>query len=212
MRDGQMAVQDGNRSRPFGLAARVSRFLGDRRGAAAIEFAFIAPLLLVLYFVTMEVSQAIEANKKVGRIGSMVADLVTQQPKISRTELEAIMRIGEAILQPYNRSQPEITVTAIEITDEATPKVRVVWARKLLNGIFSAQPAKLSITTVPPKLMIKGSFLIRVESALPYEPMIASRDGGDGKIGLAGAFNEISMLETYYLRPRLSTTIPCDDC
>ena len=41
--------------------------LGDRRGVAALEFALIAPLLLSMYFVTMEVAQAIESNKKVGR-------------------------------------------------------------------------------------------------------------------------------------------------
>ena len=62
-----------------GAKSRIARLLGDRRGAAAIEFAFIAPLLLSMYLVTMEVSQAIEVNKKIARVGSMVADLVTQQ-------------------------------------------------------------------------------------------------------------------------------------
>ena len=56
----------------------------DRRGVAAVEFALIAPLLLSMYFVTMEVSQGIEANKKVGRVGSIVADLVTQQQRSRR--------------------------------------------------------------------------------------------------------------------------------
>ncbi len=31
------------------------RFAADRRGVAALEFALIVPLLLMLYFVTMEV-------------------------------------------------------------------------------------------------------------------------------------------------------------
>ena len=113
------------------------RLIGDRRGVAAIEFAFIVPLLLSMYFVTMEVSQAIETNKKVSRVGSMVADLVTQQQTITKAELDAIMAIGESLLQPYNRSKPTITITAIEITDEATPKVKVVWSRKLVNGGLS---------------------------------------------------------------------------
>ncbi|MBE0692234.1 MAG: pilus assembly protein, partial [Aquamicrobium sp.] len=67
--------------------------IADRRGVAAIEFAFIAPLLLMLYFVTMEVAQGIETNKKVSRVGSMVADLVTQQSReISTSDLDPIMR------------------------------------------------------------------------------------------------------------------------
>ena len=107
----------GNRLGRFRLGLR--RLIGDERGVAAIEFAFIAPVLLSLYFVTMEVSQAIEVNKKVGRVASMVADLVTQQTEIRPTELDAILKIGESILQPYNRSKPTITVTAIRMC--ATP-------------------------------------------------------------------------------------------
>ena len=105
----------------------------DRRGVAAVEFALIVPLLLAMYFVTMEVAQAIETSKKVSRVGNMVADLVAQQPKISSLEeLEAIMSIGEATLQPYNRSKPSIVITAIEVTNDATPKIQVVWSHKLV--------------------------------------------------------------------------------
>ncbi|TIV71910.1 MAG: pilus assembly protein, partial [Mesorhizobium sp.] len=66
----------------------------DRRGVAAIEFAFIVPVLLIMYFITMEASQAIETSKKVSRIGSMVADLVTQQQTVVKANLDAIMKIG----------------------------------------------------------------------------------------------------------------------
>ena len=79
----------------------------------------MVPLLLCMYFVTMEVSQAIETNKKVSRIGSMVADLVTQQQTTTRAELDAIMKIGQSLLTPYYRSKPTIIITAIEITDDA---------------------------------------------------------------------------------------------
>lgn len=186
--------------------------IADRRGVAAIEFAFIAPLLLSLYFVSLEVALGIEANKKVARVASMTADLLTQQPAISKSEVEAIMRIGESILQPYNRTKPSITVTAIEITDEATPTVKVLWSRKLVDGAFSAGAAKESITTVPEKLKIKASFLMRVESSLAYKPVIVWTATEKATLGLAAAFDNIAMQETYYLRPRMSSSIPCADC
>lgn len=191
---------------------RAKRLARDSRGVAALEFALIVPLLLALYFVTMEFAQAIEVNKKVGRVGSMVADLITQQQEIHKSELEGIMRLGEATLQPYNRSQADIIITAIEVTDEATPKVQVVWSRRLINGAFSAGPPKGAATEVPPTLKIKGSFLIRAESALAYEPVITWAASAKTTLGLAAAFDGISMAETYYLRPRMSTTIPCVDC
>jgi Flp pilus assembly protein TadG len=190
----------------------VRALISDKRGIAAVEFALIAPLLLSLYFVTMEVSQAIETNKKVSRAGSMIADLITQQQTITSTEVDAVMNIGESILQPYNRSAGKIIVTAIEITDEATPKVQVVWSRKLVNGVASVDAVKGTATTVPPALKIKGTFLIRVESDLEYKPVITWAAQSKPVLGLAAAFDGISMSESYYLRPRMSQSVPCTGC
>ena len=96
------------------------------------------------------------------------------------------------------------------MTDEATPKIQVVWSRKLINGAFSAGPAEGEpSSTIPPALKIKGSFLVRAESSLAYEPVITWAASAKATLGLAAAFDGISMAETYYLRPRRSTTIPC---
>jgi len=195
-----------------GICKKAIRFCCDRRGVAAVEFAFIVPVLLIMYFMTMEASQAIETSKKVSRIGSMVADLVTQQQTITAADLDAIMQIGNSTLQPYNRSTPEIIITAIQVTDEATPKVVVVWSRKMVGGAFSAGAAKNSITTVAPTLEIRGTFLIRVESNLAYQPIITWSADSEKRLGFSSAFNSISMGETYYLRPRRSPTITCDTC
>ncbi|MCC2688001.1 MAG: pilus assembly protein [Rhizobiaceae bacterium] len=186
--------------------------LRDRRGVAALEFALVAPLLLSMYFVTMEVAQAIETNKKVGRVSSMIADLVTQQQTITKAELEAIMSIGESTIQPYDRSKPSIAITAIEITDETTPQVKVAWSRKLVNGAYSVASAKGSITTVPTALNVKGSFALRVETGLAYAPVITWAADSKVSLGLSAAFDAISMQATYYLRPRMSQSVPCADC
>jgi Flp pilus assembly protein TadG len=194
------------------LLARVTGLLRDKRGVAALEFALIVPLLLSMYFVTMEVAQGIETNKKVGRVGSMVADLVTQQQETRKADLDAILSIGEATLQPYNRSKPTIIITAIKVTDETTPKVNVVWSRKLNNGNFSIDAVAGTATSVPPALKIKGSFLIRVESKLAYAPVITWASESKAPLGLTAAFDGISMSESYYLRPRMSPEVKCDDC
>lgn len=196
----------------WAIVARARRFGSDRRGVAAIEFAFIVPVLLIMYFITMEASQAIETSKKVSRIGSMVADLVTQQQSVVKANLDAIMQIGTSTLQPYNRSTPSIIITAIQITDETTPRVLVAWSRKLVGTTYGVDAAAGSTTTVPSTLNIRNTFLIRVESDLGYKPIIAWSASNSQAVGLTSAFSNISMSETYYLRPRRSPTIPCSDC
>jgi Flp pilus assembly protein TadG len=195
---------------PF--ARLLQKFIGNPKGVAAIEFAFIAPLLLTMYFVTMEIAPAIDANKKVGRSASMIADLITQQQSISKTEVEAIMAIGEATLNPYNRTDLKVTVTAINITDDDAPEVLVAWSRKMVDGVFSQDAAAGTATTVPPTLKIRNSFLIRVQSELDYQPMITWTADQKVATGLLAAFDNINMKETYYLRPRMSTSIECATC
>ena len=196
-----------------GILRRLADLLRrERGGVAAIEFAFIAPVLLVLYFVTMEVSQGVDTNKKVARIASMVADLTTQQQTVVPATLDAIMEIGAAIIQPYNRTAPDIEITAIRVTDEATPRALVSWSRQLEGGATSRPFTVDTEVTIPEQLMIPNTFLIRVASRLDYRPVIAWSADGKQTLGLTSAFDQIDMTEQYYLRPRMSATIPCTGC
>lgn len=194
-----------------GIAESATHFFCDRRGVAAVEFAFIAPLLIGVYFLALEYSLAISTSSNVERSASQVADLVTQQPTITASELDAIMEIGESVLQPYERSNPVITVTAIEITDD--PRAVVVWSRKMVDGVGRPDALAGAETTVPNDLMIPGSFLIRAHTTLDYAPLLSWSDG-DGDSGFASALGKLNMTMggRYFLRPRMSTTIPCSDC
>ena len=122
------------------------------------------------------------------------------------------MAIGGSLLQPYNRSGLTITVTAIAIGNESTPQVKVAWSRMLEKGEPKAGVAAGTATTVPEKLKIAGSFLVKVESVLEYKPVIAWSDSQKASLGLVAAIGEMTMKDTYHLRPRMSQTIPCGDC
>ena len=53
-----------------GMLLRLRRFVDDRRGVGAIEFAIVAPLLIMAYVGAFEVSVAITALRKVSRASS----------------------------------------------------------------------------------------------------------------------------------------------
>ncbi|WP_024586712.1 TadE/TadG family type IV pilus assembly protein [Aliihoeflea sp. 2WW] len=196
------------------IATVSKRFRADRRGAAAIEFAFIAPILFVLYFMTMEVSQAIETNKKVGRIASMVGDLIAQQRNgVLRTEVDNILDIGAAIILPYGPPLPTIIVEHIWIeADKPNPKALVTWSRKLEGTNKSQAVAPNSETQVPEQLKVANTYLVRVTTKLGYKPIIAWNDDQKSALGLGSAFSILNMSEQYYLRPRMSQWIDCTGC
>jgi Flp pilus assembly protein TadG len=186
-----------------------ARALKTRKdGAAAVEFALVVPIMLALYFGTLELSQGIEINKKAGRASSLVADLVTQQAVITKGELVAIADLGAASLAPYDRDKPTVDMVGIQITNENVPRALVVWSQRVTNGAGARFLTVGDPITIPAQLMIKNTFLIRASLKVNYYPVttfVIKTTTNTSKKG-------IEMGETYHLRPRTSPTISCPDC
>ena len=185
----------------------VKRFQSENSGAAAIEFAFIAPLLITMYLGTMEVSQGLEINKKVARSAGVIGDLLGQKAEFTKSQLHDLMAIGQSMLLPYNRSEPTITISFISIGADLLPKV--TWSRRGVGTTYSMPYAANSAATVPANLKIANTYLIRVQTEIEYLPItswtIQKNKGG-------GTYAAIDMSETYHLRPRVADTITCTDC
>ena len=56
----------------------------DRRGIAAIEFAVIVPLMLVMFFGTVEFSSGVAVDRKVTLMARTLSDLTSQSPSVDR--------------------------------------------------------------------------------------------------------------------------------
>ena len=195
--------------RPASFLSRIAKaaqgFRSNRDGAAAMEFAFIVPILLVAYLGTLELSEGIEVNKKLGRVASMVGDLVTQEQELTKAELKEIVRIGNSILLPYDADTATITITAIKISDEASPKATVAWSYSF-DGTNETKPHTVDDpVTVPARLLIRDSFLVRAEAEIDYHPFIV------WTVDKEGSTAKIPMKETYFLSPRIDDTT-CTNC
>ncbi|MFC5385118.1 TadE/TadG family type IV pilus assembly protein [Aquamicrobium segne] len=196
------------------FATRITAFIHNHKGVAAVEFALIAPILLILYFMTIETVQGIETNRRLGRLGTMVADLVGQQDQLSASVLKDIIQITEATMRPYSRSTPEVTVSAIQIGSERQGAIpRIVWSGKVnSSGNYVKALAAGSTVSVPAVLKTGDSFLIRVESRLNYFPILLWPRDGNTAAGPSGFFTGLKMTEINYARPRIRREIACPTC
>lgn len=181
----------------------IARLARDRRGVAAVEFAFVFPILLVLYMGSVEITDALAINKRVGKVASSVADLITQSDVTTRAELRSIAEIGEAILYPYRETSPVITMVGIRMDDTPTATARVAWSARYSGGGMSTPLQVGSVITVPASLRVQDSFVVMTETQLRYKPIVTYVSEGNGIINMG---------ETFYLRPRLSAEVECPDC
>ena len=190
--------------------ASARAFRDDQSGVAAVEFCFIATLMITLWLGTMEISQGIEVNKKVGRSASVIADLVAQELEYPVATINDIMKVGAAVLQPYNRDTPVVTVTEIKI--DAALNATVYWSRRLEGTTFSTPfAANAPVLNVPANLKIADTHLVRVETQLEYIP-VTSWSIKKNATGPNGAYASVNMAETYYLRPRGGNFVDCIGC
>lgn len=185
------------------LRGPLTRFKQDSKGVAAVEFALIFPIMLALYLGSVEISGAFQTNKNVGKTASTVGDLITQQDRITRSELTSIAEIGEALLFPYQETSPTITMVGIQIDNDPTAAARVAWSARFRNGALSRPLSAGQIINIPSRLRIPGTFIVQSRAELDYKPIVtwSTETGG-----------VIDMEEIYYLRPRLSDAVICADC
>jgi Flp pilus assembly protein TadG len=192
-------------------ASATGRFLRDKRGIAALEFALVVPLMLAMYLGTIEISSAVSINRKISRVASTIADLVTQQDQVDKNKLDNILEIGEAVLFPYDTRKPDIWITAIDVDSSYPEGGKVAWSRRYNKGTFQTGATVNDDTFVPTDLRIDGTFLVRVDAKIDYVPIVGWVIGDtigtvDNGVGVLG------MSERYFLRPRLGEDIPCTDC
>lgn len=136
---------------------RLRRTAADQRGMAATEFALILPLMATIFFGMLEASDAMMANRRVVNSTNALADLVTQEKKITTTQVEDIFKGVRRMLEPTDTSGLTMRLLSVKLDPGVDPnspnddKVVVEWSRADDGSIpyaVGVEYAKLSDKTL----------------------------------------------------------------
>lgn len=173
------------------------RLRRDRSGLAAVEFAIILPLMLVLLFGTIEISNGVAADRKVSLLTHTLSDLTSRSSSLTDLDIDNFFKIGGAIMQPYT-GPIEATITEVYI-DPATGIARVQWSKgTAARGVGTP-------ITVPDGLISKDAsgkvgadqYLILSEVSYRYRPTV----------GYVMAIDGITLSDQTFTRPRQSVCV-----
>ena len=169
----------------------IRRLIGDRRGVSAVEFALIAPILIAFYMGVTEMCQGFMAQKRMGHVSAIVADLVSQQNAVNVETLNDIMDVGEVIMKPFPTTSLHQRISSVSRLNGTDT---VNWS---LNDGMTEDPA----FTVPADLIGNNQSVIVAEVIYHYDSP-------------ADYFlpNGITFRHVYFLLPRHVELIPCTDC
>jgi Flp pilus assembly protein TadG len=115
------------------------RFAGSTSGLAAIEFAIILPVLLLLLLGTFDAGRAITIYMKV-RAATYTLAAVTNQysttTPIQSTDMQAITGATAAVLSPYPSAPASVIITQIKQT--TTTQAVVSWSYAVNGTAYGA--------------------------------------------------------------------------
>lgn len=122
------------------------RFGKAKDGLAAVEFALILPVMMLLFFGVVETSLALTCRANVTNVASNIADLVAQESTISPSDMKNVFNAANAILYPYTVSSATTTITVYSIVDNGTSAGKLSWS---CTRVGTANPT-VGTGTAPP--------------------------------------------------------------
>ena len=166
------------------LSLRSLRFAADRRGSSAVEFALLLPLMLIMYFGSIQITDAISADRQVTMVASTVAEITSQYTTVSSNDVSNILAAASAVLTPFPVANAKVTLSSVLI--DANGNATVDWSATL-NG---AQRSGTVTSSIPATLLVPNTSVIWGEATYNYKPAIGWVITG-----------------TIFLRPRQSSNV-----
>ncbi len=188
------------------IRTSASEFLADSRALAATEFAVIVPLMLVMFFGTVELSSAVAIDRKVTLIARTLSDLTSQSSgTLTDTNLQNTFTASMSIISPYDDTLVNGTIVQIYIDANSVAKIQWSKSATIASGAtqatLTAPPSSLAAGTtvtamIPSTLLIPSTYLIFSQVSYVYAATV--------KYVLKSG---VTLSDVSYTRPRQVTCI-----
>ncbi|MGC1358226.1 MAG: TadE/TadG family type IV pilus assembly protein [Xanthobacteraceae bacterium] len=176
------------------------RFLASQRGVAAIEFAMIMPVLLILFLSSFDVGNAIIVYLKVRTATYELAAITNQYgtgstAQISTSTMSAITSATSQVMAPYSSSSTAVTISQIKAT--SANAATVSWSYTVngtaLSGTYTGLPANMAKNSCNKTY---PCYFILSSVAYTYTPLFGHYMTGP-----------LTLSDTLLVTPRVSTCV-----
>jgi Flp pilus assembly protein TadG len=179
----------------------VADLIENCRGNSATEFAMIVPLMLVMFFGTIEFSSGIAVDRKMSLVARTLSDLTSQSKDQALTDqyIQNVFTASISMVYPYAPVPTQAMISQIYV--DSAGNATIQWSRAAIIASSTATQATLTTSSrspgnvvtsiVPPQLLVKKTYLILGEASYLYTPAV-------GYVMKTG----ITLKDNAYTRPR----------
>jgi Flp pilus assembly protein TadG len=185
---GSGATRMFDRIRDSALLRGLLRRARRERGVVAVEFAMVAPVLIIVFIGMVEFTEAFTITRKLEQSAATVADLVAQEPSINTAQLSDIRLVASEIMKPY---APPSQLVIVSVVADATNTTKVAW-----SDPASAYAVGTPYVLPQDKLTAANTSIIVTEARYNFTPSISHF--------ITGTF---TFVERAYFQPRTGKAI-----
>lgn len=179
----------------------IKRYVRNTEGTAAIEFAFIAPIMVILYFGLASVSMLISTDRNVAHAASVAGDLSTQSATLDVNDIEDIVNATLAVLGLPASKAADVSIDIRSFERDLSDDIQEVGYAKL--GSFGTKYTPPN--DIAASILSQASGLVVTRISYDYQSL-------GYYVGDASDFNQTflnpTLSETFFLKPRKSATVP----
>ncbi|WP_267878712.1 MULTISPECIES: TadE/TadG family type IV pilus assembly protein [Hyphomonas] len=159
-------------------------------GVSAVEFAVIAPLMVLIFFGCIELSFLMRADRRVTATASSLGDLTSRLATVTDADMRELYNAATVMMQPYPASETRMRITSIE--DNGNGQKRVKWS----DGHEMTPRAVNSLVNIPDGIVPSPGSVILTEVEYDYS-------SGFGFV----IDTSTTIADSFYLRPRRVSNI-----
>ena len=158
------------------IGRSVVRAMRSKDGVAAVEFGYIAPVLLLMLVGSVEASRAISIDRRFSSVTSMVGDLVSREQDMGSNQSENIAKITSImdvithVMKPHPTDTLEIEILPVMGFGDGTDTKLYAPSYKYSKGAVSVSKSRCTAYTLPSGLVAPGGSVIVVEAKYTYKP------------------------------------------
>ena len=152
------------------LLERMGSFRRDVAGVAAVEFALILPMMLLLYVGTVEASALISMDRRVQTIAAAVGDLVSRSNvNLAACDLKDYFQASAGIMAPYTSDPVQQIVSSVKVSADGTTAI-VDWSEPA-GGATAHKKGDAYPLPKAMKDISLNAYVIVAEASYSYSPI-----------------------------------------
>ena len=173
-----------------------ARFVRSTNGVAAIEFAFIAPVIFAMVGLIVLGGIGFEINRKVTQVATTLINLAALQTNIGASSgtynYSQILSAASLVIAPYAPSQVSLTLSEVKTNGSGTGVV--VWSQ----ATGGATPLGVGSSYPVPANLSSSNYVLVGAASYVYNPL-----------NIFYYVSPITLQDTITVAPRASTSVAC---